>query len=70
MSEFNLSEKEMIITLEPEHSKPMFYEEDVKEFIRLLKKGMRKEGYKETAEDINKIINKLAGSKLSGENLA
>jgi len=31
----------------------------IKERVRRLKKGMRKEGYKETAEDIDKIIDKV-----------
>ena len=60
--EFKLSEKEMIITLEADHSKPMFYEEDVKEFIRLLKEDFHTLDL--TEHSFDDIIDKLAGDKL------
>jgi len=43
---------------------PCLTTKDVKEFIEKIKKRMRKAGYKETADDIDKIINEEAGPKL------
>lgn len=37
----------------------------IKEAVGKLKEEMRKEGYKETADDIDKIIDKIFGPKLT-----
>lgn len=63
MTEFNLSEK--IWNDGQEGCNNMFYEEDIKEFIRLLKEELDNRIISNTANEICKeIIDKLAGEKL------
>ena len=81
MSEFNLSEKIRCIANLDLESKGFIYFEDVKEFIRLLKEIIKRKKVmmgdnqvsswyaKEKLQEIKNEIDKLAGSKLSGEKL-
>ena len=68
--EFNLSKKEVILQGELNfgNGHKFYQEEDVKEFIRLLKKEAKEYRDKDIdinfALDFNVIINKLAGKSL------
>ena len=65
--EFNLSERRFVDG--DDYNKYSYYEENVKEFIRLLKEGIH--DFNETElGDIgrNEFIDKLAGDKLIEEN--
>jgi len=78
--EFNLSEKEKNMPVETEWErtgetdyepvkweyKPFYSEEDVKEFIRLLKEATQSwpDGYDAKSHKFRNLINKLAGDEL------
>ena len=61
MTDFNLSDKAKL-DLEDEYFH--FHEEDVKEFIRLLKEEWNNWGRTEEVLEFSDIIDKLAGSAL------
>lgn len=62
--EFNLSEK--LVTFKPYVTEEFIFNDDVKEFIKLLKEAMpNKEPFNIlTGDYVIKIIDKLAGPKL------
>jgi len=65
-TEFNLSEKEQALgTLAgATYGTKIYYPEDVKEFIRLLKEEINENAFGELININNRIIDTLAGDKL------
>ena len=67
MSEFNLSEKRQDTNKGTEFIRYAYSEEDVKEFIRLLKERIDDEDWfpKKDIECFKRIIDKFSGEKLT-----